>query len=224
MKSASANARKKKKGGHAIEVEEPAQDTEDHTGDELTALIQDLKSDLATFHVDLPTPFVVTAEGEVKGDPALVICSLGQFMTDQMALVCGGLQLLATQVSAMEEYHKTSQKVPRGEQSDQENEAHRYVKVCIFNQSEFASSWLPQSKVHTTVLGLLHWKPSDGFEALPNEGDKYQDDGSGDEVEISAPHWDEWIDTASNVNWMANVATLIEGNIKVSNKYAFLAH
>ena len=51
---------------------------------------------------------------------------------------------------------------------------------------------------------LLHWKPLDGFGALPNEGDKYQDDDSGNEVEISASHWDEWIDTTSNVNWCDN--------------------
>ena len=134
LKSASSNAKKRKKGpkGQAIEVEESAQDSDDHTGDELTALIGDLKSDLASFRVDLPTPFVVTAEGEVKGDPALVIHSLGQFMTDQMAFVRGGLLLLATRVSAMEEHLKISRKVPRRERSDQENEAYRYIKVRTF--------------------------------------------------------------------------------------------
>lgn len=224
LKSGSSYVKKKKKGleGQAIEVEESARDSDDHTGDELTALIRDLKSDLASFRVDLPTPFVVTAEGEAKGDLALVIRSLGQLMTDQMALVRGGLLLLATRVSAMEEPLKNSRKVPRGERSDQENEAYKYMKVHTFNQFKLASSWLPQSEIHTTVQSLLHWKPSDGFAALPHEGDKYQDNDSGNEVEISAPHWDERIDTASNVIWMANVTTLIEGNVKVSNKYTFM--
>lgn len=84
------------------------------------------------------------------------------------------------------------------------------------------SSRLPQSEIHTVVQELLHWKPSDGFGALPCEGDKYIDEDSGEEVEISAPQWDERIDTAKNVNWITTVTTLIEGNIKVSKQYACL--
>lgn len=128
----SANAKKKKKGveGQAIDVEESAQEADDQAGDELTALIRDLKSDLVAFRVDLPTPFVVTAEGEAKGDTALAIRSLAQFVTDQMTLVRGGLLLLATRVSTLEAHLKTSRKVPKGERSDQENEVHKYIQVC----------------------------------------------------------------------------------------------
>lgn len=134
LKSASANPKKKRKGieGQAIEIEESAPESDDQAEDELTALIRELKSALADFCVDLPTPSVVAAEGEVKGDLALAIRSLGQLMTDQMALVHGGMLLLATRVSAMEEQLKTSQKAPRGERSDQENEAFKYIKVHTF--------------------------------------------------------------------------------------------
>lgn len=96
------------------------------------------------------------------------------------------------------------------------------LRYIPFNQLNFASSWLPQSEIHTTVQGLLHWKPLDGFGALPHEGDKYQDDDSGNEVEISAPHWDERIDSIKNVDWMGNVTILIKGNINVSNRHTLL--
>ena len=130
----STSAKKKKKGveGQAIEVEEPTQETDDQASDELTTLIRDLKSDLATFRVDLPTPFIVTAEAEATGDPALAIRSLAQFMTDQVTVVRGGLLLLATRVSALEVHLKTSRKAPRAERSDQETEAYKYIKVCEF--------------------------------------------------------------------------------------------
>ena len=63
----------------------------------------------------------------------------------------------------------------------------------------------------------------DGFGELPHEGDKYQDVESGKEVEISAPGWDERIDSPKNVNWIVKVTNLIEGSIKVINIYALLA-
>jgi len=80
----------------------------------------------------------------------------------------------------------------------------------------------PQSVIHTVVQGILHWKPSDGFGALPCEGDKYIDDVSGEEVEIATPQWDERVDTIKNVNWIGTVTALIERNIKVSDQYTCL--
>lgn len=97
VKGASSHARKKWKGieGQVIRIEQSAEDPNNHR-DGLTALIWDLRNDLTEFSVDLPSPFVVAAEGEVKGDLGLVIHSLGQFVTEQMAPICGGLLLLAT--------------------------------------------------------------------------------------------------------------------------------
>ena len=133
-KNTSTNARKKKRGaeGQVIEVKESAQGVDDQATDELATLIRELKSDLASFRVDLPTPFVVAAEGGAMGDPALAIRSLAQFFTDQMAFVRGGSLLLATRVSNLEAHFKTSRKVPKGERSDQENEVYKYMKVCYF--------------------------------------------------------------------------------------------
>ena len=119
VKGASSHARKKRKGieGQVIGIEQSAEDPNNHR-DGLTALIRDLRNDLTEFSVDLPSPFVVAAEGEVKGNLGLVIHSLGQFVTDQMAPIRGGLLLLATRVSAMEELHKNSPKPPRGKEID----------------------------------------------------------------------------------------------------------
>ena len=143
MKGASSHAKKKRKGiaGRIIEIEESADDSNDQ-GDGLTALIRELRSELGEFCVDLPLPFVVAAEGEVKGDPGLAIHSLVQFVTDQMAIIRGGLLLLATRVTAMEEHNKNAQMPPRGERTDQENEAIKYIKVRTFKTSGFAGSWL----------------------------------------------------------------------------------
>lgn len=79
-----------------------------------------------------------------------------------------------------------------------------------------------QSEVHLGVQGILHWNPSDGIEALPCEGDKYTDDESGEESKINTPQWDERINSVPNVTWVNTVITLIEQNIKVSNKYICL--
>ena len=224
VKGTSSHAKKKRKGmeGQVIEMEESAPDPNDQAGDGLTDLIRVLRSDLTGFCVDLPSPFVVAAEGDVKGDPGLAIQSLGQFVTDQMALVRGGLLLLATRVSAIEEYQKPTRKAPRGERSDQEIEAIKYIKVRTFKQLKGASSWLPQSETHATVQSFLHWKPSDGFGELPQDGDKYQDSDSGNEVEISAPCWDERIDSVKNMKWITNVINSIDGNMKVISIYALL--
>ena len=133
-KNIGTNPKKKKRGaeGQVIEVKESAQGGDEQATDELTTLIRDLKNDLASFRVDLPTPFVVGAQGDATGDPALAIRSLAQFVTDQVTIVRGGLLLLATQVSNLETHFKTSRKVPKGERSDQENSAYKYIKVRTF--------------------------------------------------------------------------------------------
>lgn len=48
------------------------------------------------------------------------------------------------------------------------------------------------------------------------------DDDSGEEIDISAPQWDERIDTVKNVNWITSVTTLIEENIQVGDNYTYL--
>lgn len=137
MGSKSTNVKKRKKGaqGQAVEIEESDQDTDEQAGDELTTLIQVLKSDITVFRVDLPAPFIVTAGGEAQGDLGLAIRSLGQYVTDQVNLVRGGLLLLATRVSALEGQVKTSRKPPKGERSDQENEVIKYIKVRTFESN-----------------------------------------------------------------------------------------